>query len=95
MRVTFYTRPDCGLCEPVYLELLDLKQAHGFSLLQMDVSQDPGLSARYGSAVPVVRIESSIPGGPAAEMRAPINQLELGQTIRKMAGEMARRFQHE
>jgi hypothetical protein len=94
MRVTFYTKPDCGLCEPIHLELLDLKQAHGFSLLRVDVSQDPGLAARYGNAVPVVRVESSIPGGPVAEMAAPINQLELGRTIRYMAEEAARQFKH-
>ena len=74
MRVTLFTRPDCGLCDEVKQALAGLQAAHPHQLVEVDVESDGALLARYGEAVPVVTV------GPYT-LRAPITVTDLKVTL--------------
>jgi hypothetical protein len=52
MSLTLYQRDDCHLCDQA---LLVLAQAGARDLESVFIDADPGLEARYGERVPVLR----------------------------------------
>lgn len=54
MRLTFYFRDGCSLCEAVLEELEPYRRRFGFELEAVDVDGEPELRARYGQIVPVL-----------------------------------------
>lgn len=59
-RATFYTRANCSLCEVAYARLARLA-AEGLVVVErVDISDDPALTAAYGSRIPVLRLEGGV-----------------------------------
>lgn len=56
--LTLYWREYCHLCHDMLAQLLALREELGgaaaFSVIQVDVDQDPALEARYDELVPVL-----------------------------------------
>jgi len=51
---TVYSRHGCHLCEDLLQQLSALRQAHDFTILEVDVDSRPRLIEQYGLQVPVV-----------------------------------------
>lgn len=83
MRVTFYTKPDCLLCETMRMELLDLQWDVNFQLEELDIASDETLHARYFLEIPVVEIRA---GNELVQLKAPISQIELRRQLKRLAG---------
>ena len=58
-RLILLTRPDCGLCEEMQLELRALAACAPLPQVTLvDVDSDPGLRRRYGLKIPVLLLDS-------------------------------------
>ena len=53
-RFVLYSRPGCGLCEDMLLELAALQEAVSFGVEVLDVDADPTARMRYGHKIPVL-----------------------------------------
>ena len=56
-RVTLYHAPGCHLCERARDVLLTVRRERAFELVEVDISGDDELEARYRELLPVVEIE--------------------------------------
>jgi glutaredoxin len=56
IRVTFYGKPGCHLCEDALAVVEAVRAERGFELEEIDVSLDPLLFRRYGERIPVVLV---------------------------------------
>ena len=54
MRFLLYSRPGCGLCEEMLLELAALPAAAQAGVDVLDVDADPAAKVRYGHKIPVL-----------------------------------------
>jgi Glutaredoxin-like domain (DUF836) len=54
MRFLLYSRPGCGLCEEMLLELAELPAAAQAGVDVLDVDADPAAKVRYGHKIPVL-----------------------------------------
>ena len=54
MRFLLYSRPGCGLCEEMQLELAALPAAAQIGVDVLDVDADPAAKVRYGHKIPVL-----------------------------------------
>ena len=57
MRVEFYTKPRCALCNKAREELLRLLAGRHFELAEFDITRSPELFDAYRYDVPVIRID--------------------------------------
>ena len=57
IQVTILSRQDCHLCEVAMGIARRLQAEIPFCLNQLDVANDPGLSAQYGHRIPVILID--------------------------------------
>lgn len=57
LKVTFYTRRDCSLCDEVKGLVEDVIGGYPVDLTEMDIDEDPELRARFDQEVPVLFIE--------------------------------------
>ncbi len=57
MRVTLYTKTDCGLCEEAASMLKRLQKQIRFEIDYVDIEADPGATERYGSRIPVIAVD--------------------------------------
>jgi glutaredoxin len=57
--LTLYTKPDCPLCDEARSALERVRARVPFDLAVLDISADPGLSARYGERIPVVLVDGA------------------------------------
>lgn len=55
MRIEFFTRSGCGLCDDARSLLVRVCGEQGFT--EIDVDSDPELRADYGEFVPVVEVD--------------------------------------
>lgn len=55
-RVTFYTKPDCGLCERAESVLHKVNQHIPFEWITVDITQDEVAFKKYAIDIPVVFI---------------------------------------
>jgi hypothetical protein len=53
-RFLLYSRPGCGLCEEMLVELAALPEAAAFGIDVLDVDTDPAARIRYGHKIPVL-----------------------------------------
>jgi predicted thioredoxin/glutaredoxin len=53
-RFLLYSRPGCGLCEEMLIELAALPAASAFGVDVLDVEADPAAKVRYGHKIPVL-----------------------------------------
>ncbi len=74
MRVTFYTRADCGLCDEARQELEALRPDIPHKLVEVDVDREPTLVEKYGDHVPVVKVG-------AYTLQAPFGMQDLKVTL--------------
>jgi hypothetical protein len=81
VRVTFFTKPGCHLCEVIEGELLDLQERFGFTLIKKNILEDEALFEIYRIRIPVVEIAPDQDGAVPIQLEAPINQLELRRKI--------------
>ncbi len=56
MKVTFYTKEKCSLCELAYEMLLDLREEISFELKLVDISKSDDAWEAYQDMIPVVEI---------------------------------------
>jgi hypothetical protein len=59
LRFVLYSRPGCGLCEEMLMELAALQESPlfvggSFGVDLVDVDDDPGTQVRYGHKIPVL-----------------------------------------
>jgi glutaredoxin len=54
LEVTLYSRPGCHLCEDAKKLIRPLLQEFGATLREVNIDEDPDLTARYGSDIPVI-----------------------------------------
>jgi glutaredoxin len=54
--VTLYTRRQCGLCDETAAALRALSRDLRFSIVELDIDNDPALLERYNDVVPVVAV---------------------------------------
>lgn len=55
-QVTLYTRPGCHLCDEAKQAMLSARCEGQYTLREIDIDLDPGLTRRYGRDIPVVLI---------------------------------------
>jgi predicted thioredoxin/glutaredoxin len=53
-RFVLYSRPGCGLCEDMLMELAALQESVSFGVTVLDVDADPTTQVRYGHKIPVL-----------------------------------------
>ena len=57
MKLTFYGKAGCHLCEEAYSEVRQVQDEGWFELEVLDVSLDAGLNREYGARVPVLAVD--------------------------------------
>ncbi len=55
-RVTLYGKPGCHLCDEARAVLDAARAEREFELIEVDITMDPRLYARYGERIPVLAI---------------------------------------
>ena len=70
IRVTLFTKKDCGLCDQAKADLAELQATVPHRLVEVDVEAERVLQARLGESVPVVE------AGPYV-LRAPFSRTDL------------------
>jgi glutaredoxin len=76
--LTFYTKPDCPLCEDAERLLDEAKGQWNLVVRRYNIRTDPSVYATYKDRIPVLRFDS----GPAIE--APITWQALVTALRSM-----------
>jgi len=74
LNVTLYTRKACKLCDEVKADLNQLQSQYPHRLVEVDISSDYTLTAKYDIDIPVVEI------GPYT-LKAPITHQKLQMTL--------------
>jgi uncharacterized membrane protein len=74
LTVTFYTKKDCKPCEKVKADLVELQTQYPHRLVEVDITSDQSLLAKYGQTIPVVEV------GPYS-LKAPISRQKLQMTL--------------
>ena len=59
IRVTFYTKAGCHLCEDAKREIVRADCSDLFDFEEIDILSDPQLQRRYGTEIPVVLINGT------------------------------------
>lgn len=74
MTITFYHRPQCGLCREIEPALLKYAAQYGARVTHVNIDEDKQAWARYWDKIPVIEIEGQTvlvePIAPAALKRA-------------------------
>ena len=60
MRFLLYSRPGCGLCEEMLIELAALPAAAQAGVDVRDVDADPAAKVRYGHKIPVLLLAGEL-----------------------------------
>jgi glutaredoxin len=55
--VVLYGKAGCHLCEDARAVVAEVRERREFALIEVDVSLDPVLHARYGERIPVVAVD--------------------------------------
>ena len=56
-RVTFYTKAECELCEAAKAAMRAVQRQVPFEIVEVDITTDPDLYARYREEIPVAFLE--------------------------------------
>ena len=70
MKVTLYSKADCGLCVQAEGMLRELQKKFQFSLEVVDIESEAGLFNRYWDKVPVVAVDGKEVAGAPIDPRA-------------------------
>ena len=70
MKVTLYTKAQCGLCEEAEVMLRRLQRKIHFDLEFVDVEADASAYQRYGQRIPVIAVDDEeVAAAPLDETR--------------------------
>jgi glutaredoxin len=70
LKVTLYTKSDCGLCHEAEATLQRLRGKIRFDLEIVDIEADPAAYARYWDRIPVVAVDGEeVASAPLDEQR--------------------------
>ena len=56
-QITYYTKPNCPLCEESYPKVSRLARRYSLSLSRVDIEADPELFNRHRYRIPVVELD--------------------------------------
>jgi Glutaredoxin-like domain (DUF836) len=59
-RFLLYSRPGCGLCEEMLIELAALPEAATAGVDVLNVDADPAARVRYGHKIPVLLLDGEL-----------------------------------
>jgi glutaredoxin len=59
INLTIYSRPGCHLCGVMKAVVERVGQSVPITLVEIDISRDPGLEERYGLEIPVLMIDGT------------------------------------
>ena len=76
LRITFYTKPNCPLCEDAEVLLDDMQRHFDFSVLKIDITTEMNTYEKYKHRIPVLRL------GDLGDLSGKITEKELRQSIR-------------
>ncbi|WP_223701360.1 glutaredoxin family protein [Sutcliffiella deserti] len=62
MKVIFYTKVDCPLCDKAKRVLKELQEEVAFTIEEVDIYQNDALLEKYQIMIPVVEVEDEILG---------------------------------
>lgn len=62
MKLKFYTKVDCPLCEKAKARLQELQSQMDFTIEEVDIYQDDELLERYQIMIPVVEYQGEMLG---------------------------------
>jgi len=71
MRVTLYTKADCGLCQEAESMLKRLRKQTRFEIEYVNIEADAAANERYGSRIPVIAVDGE------EVAAAPIDETQL------------------
>lgn len=74
--VTFYTRPNCHLCLEAKAAIVPLLREFRFTLIEINVDEDPVLVERHGYDVPVIFLGSRKVAKHRVDLKQFLRQLE-------------------
>ncbi len=80
MAITFYYKPQCGLCREVEGPLRDYAAQYGVPVNAVNIDEDRAAWARYWDKIPVIEIDAQ------TVLYEPISRKELRDAIRRAAG---------
>ena len=60
MHVTFYTKPNCGLCEEAKLMMQLVQEDFSFTWTEIDIQTDDELHEKYMLMVPVIEKDEEV-----------------------------------
>jgi glutaredoxin len=60
VRVTLYTRQNCGCCHKALETLHEYRHRYRFTIDEVDIDADPELVALYNTTVPVVAVDGKV-----------------------------------
>ncbi len=56
-QITYYTKPNCPLCDESYPKVSRLAERYGLALTRVDIETDPELFDLHRYRIPVVELE--------------------------------------
>ncbi len=86
LEVTFYSKPDCSLCDKAEALLRRLRREYPLRVTKVNILEHPELRAAYGCKIPLLKID----GGNQLALR--ITEERLRRAIERA---LARRTQSE
>jgi glutaredoxin len=60
LKVTFYTKEKCSLCDLAHEMLNDLREDASFELETVDITKSPGATDAYREMIPVIQVGQEI-----------------------------------
>jgi glutaredoxin len=78
-QLTLYGKPGCHLCEEAHAVVGSVRSRHPFDLVEVDITRDPVLEARYRERIPVIAIDGQ------ERLELVIEATELEQALASMA----------
>jgi glutaredoxin len=77
LKVTLYTKAECGLCEEAEAMLRRLQRKIRFQLDYVDVEADAAAHEKYGERIPVITIDDQVVAA------APLDEAGLEALLRR------------
>jgi len=56
LKVTFYTKENCSLCELAHEMIIDLREEESFELEIIDIAESPDAWNAYREMIPVIEV---------------------------------------
>jgi len=60
LKVTFFTKENCSLCDLAYDMLFDLRKDASFTIEAVDITKSPDAWESYHEMIPVIRVGEEI-----------------------------------